>query len=514
MKKTLKTLLVMLVAVFLLTTTATPAFAQNIDFDTIISEFDSTPFNDMTLEIGKTDTPTAALWVENGGSCYISDENVVSVDENGNVTAIGEGTAYVVIVPSSGGMYETYRYTVPASTSNNNVIGFTDKDGSKNNNDNTDYPTYNYGDIENTQDEMFSGVKKFFSMFAFVGAIPVIFIAIVFYAVISTIFKTSRLRQLIAEVESNPCQGTAEKLHKALKKLNPIHRLMFKMGGQGIIEKETWSVLYNYYIQPSKVISQETKEGIHKALIGIGVFKLKTSGNNGSAYDGQQRGDLGEDNVWHSLTALTRSEKCNIFHSVRVGTNGYTQEIDNVIVSPKGIFLIEVKSVTHKPANPYDNSDVVVFDDLNENPYQQIFEHQTAFVNAFGLDKSIIKNLLVMSYPHDEKKKIDISTFPTDTIYTALKVDDLLQYYMNYNSDVILDETTIASISQKLTKCINYKNDVQVTKYEFSKVTGAVNAASETTVKPIEQQAKFCPQCGNKLTTETPFCPNCGSKLN
>lgn len=119
-----------------------------------------------------------------------------------------------------------------------------------------------------------------------------------------------------------------------------------------------------------------------------------------------------------------------------------------------------------------------------------------------------------MSYPHDEKKKIDISTFPTDTIYTAVKVDDLLQYYMNYNSDVVLDEATRASVSQKLTKCINYKNGVPVTNYMFSEVADAVNTVSETTVNPTEQQAKFCPQCGNKLAMKTPFCPNCGSKLN
>ena len=179
-----------------------------------------------------------------------------------------------------------------------------------------------------------------------------------------------------------------------------------------------------------------------------------------------------------------------IFRNVIVGSTKHKSEIDAIIVSPKGVFLLEVKSVSHKPVDPYDSSKVVVFDDILINPYTQIFEHQTSFMEQFGVDESIIKNLLVMSYPYEDKRKIDISTFPTDTIYTAVKVDDLLQYYMEYNSDIVLDDVTIARISQGLAlqRNANYNN--------------------------FEKQPKFCPQCGNKLATNMQFCPNCGKPVN
>lgn len=330
--------------------------------------------------------------------------------------------------------------------------------------------------------------------------------------VISSLKKARRLEKLIEEVIINPCQMTAQNLYEGLSKLSALNRRLFKNGGQGAIKKTRWRDLYNNYIQPSNAILPETKKGIHNALMGIGVYNL-TTGNNGSVYNAQQRGDLGEDNVWHTLTVLAKRENCNIFHSVRVGADKSSQEIDNVIVSPKGIFLIEVKSVTHKPINPYDGSDVVIFDDLPENPYQQIYDHETEFVKTFGLEGTI-KNLLVMSYPHDEKKKIDISTFPTDTIYTTLKVDDLLEYYMKYNSDVVLDDTTIAHVSQELSKCKNYRDGVLVTKFMFNDAANIANTVSEGNTNLSEQQAKFCPQCGNKLSAKTPFCPNCGSKLS
>lgn len=79
------------------------------DFETAISEFESTSLNTYTLKLGETDTPDAAVWTNNGRTkCYSSDESVVTVSDKGLVTAVGEGTAYVVI--DTGSMYKLYKY--------------------------------------------------------------------------------------------------------------------------------------------------------------------------------------------------------------------------------------------------------------------------------------------------------------------------------------------------------------------------------------------------------------------
>lgn len=75
------------------------------------SDFESTWYNTITLELGQQNTPTSAVWVKGGGQAQSSDETVVTVDDEGTVTAVGLGQAYVVFIGSTD-MYETYLFHV------------------------------------------------------------------------------------------------------------------------------------------------------------------------------------------------------------------------------------------------------------------------------------------------------------------------------------------------------------------------------------------------------------------
>ncbi len=145
MKKTIRTLTVMAMAIWLLTVAAIPALAEGFDFETAIAEFKSTSLNTIALEVSKTHTPTAALWAQQGvATCYSSDETVVTVSTDGTVTAVGEGTAYVAI--DTGAMYELYCYSVSSESnaeSNADTVG--SASGNENSNDNTDSGTANSG---------------------------------------------------------------------------------------------------------------------------------------------------------------------------------------------------------------------------------------------------------------------------------------------------------------------------------------------------------------------------------
>lgn len=85
---------------------------EQLDYDEIIDSFVADTYNTFKLEVGETHKPSAALWVKKGnGQVYSSDEDVVTVTKYGKVTAEEPGTAYVIIVGSTG-MYEVYQYTV------------------------------------------------------------------------------------------------------------------------------------------------------------------------------------------------------------------------------------------------------------------------------------------------------------------------------------------------------------------------------------------------------------------
>lgn len=85
----------------------------DLDYDAIIDSFVSDSHNTVTLEIGEEHKPTEAMMLQSGGVTYSSDEKVVTVTSLGKVTAVGEGTAYVILA-SSNTMYVTYCYKVNA----------------------------------------------------------------------------------------------------------------------------------------------------------------------------------------------------------------------------------------------------------------------------------------------------------------------------------------------------------------------------------------------------------------
>lgn len=113
MKKMMKRFAVLAAVIFLLGAMAIPALADSYDFGPAIEEFESTPLNTISLEVGQTDKPGASLWMDNGmATAYSSDEAVVTVAEDGTVTAVGEGTAYVVFCVNT--LEKMYRYDVTA----------------------------------------------------------------------------------------------------------------------------------------------------------------------------------------------------------------------------------------------------------------------------------------------------------------------------------------------------------------------------------------------------------------
>lgn len=81
-------------------------------FQDAINAFEPSYFNQVTISVGKTDTPMAAIWCGSPGSdTYSSDNSIATVDSDGLVTGVGSGKVFIVI-KGVGSMTECYLYTV------------------------------------------------------------------------------------------------------------------------------------------------------------------------------------------------------------------------------------------------------------------------------------------------------------------------------------------------------------------------------------------------------------------
>lgn len=86
---------------------------KELDYDAMINSFVSDSLNTFKLKTGETHFPEACIWLENsGGTVYTSDESIVTVSEMGEVTAVSEGSAYVIISAQNNSVSAIYRYDV------------------------------------------------------------------------------------------------------------------------------------------------------------------------------------------------------------------------------------------------------------------------------------------------------------------------------------------------------------------------------------------------------------------
>ncbi len=313
----------------------------------------------------------------------------------------------------------------------------------------------------------------------------------VYGAAFGALEQASRLDRAFQTVISNPCEATAVAL---LNELNSVDEL-FKFGmsnGRGV-NTALWKNTFNSYIVNNNGIKTETKLAIREALIRLSVDHLSR------VVDTKAIGDAGEANVWFSLSRLAANAPLNAFFSVRLPYNNPgSQEIDNIIVCSKGVLLVEIKTKLPGDGRVVTSAEI-------PNPYEQISEHENAFVKNFGNIPH--RNLLVLSYPKNQFVQYDMSTFPPNDKYTTLTVDTLYEYISTLQGPDVLDATTIEALSTQLTssKYWNYVDNKRVTKW-------VVNGREESSLKETKP-LNFCPQCGKKLNAPASFCAFCGQKL-
>lgn len=84
---------------------------SNAKYQEMIDSFVSNKLNTFELSVGEAHKPQASLWLQTmNGEVYTSDPNVIQISDLGKVTAVGEGSAYVVICCAT--LYQVYRYDV------------------------------------------------------------------------------------------------------------------------------------------------------------------------------------------------------------------------------------------------------------------------------------------------------------------------------------------------------------------------------------------------------------------
>jgi len=192
----------------------------------------------------------------------------------------------------------------------------------------------------------------------------------------------------------------------------------------------------------------------------------------------------GEDRVANTLESLQRSsEKYQLFNNVILRTPDGTTQIDHILISPYGVFVIETKDFkgwifgnghqkrwTQSLIGPGYSSIKYQF----QNPVRQNYKHVRAVQDFLGINPKTIFNVVVFT---------GNSTFMTEMPENVMKLYDLLPYIKSH-TEILFNTEKSKELTQKLRDYMEHAS--------FNE---------ESHMENLVQNLKhpICPKCGKPM---------------
>jgi len=185
-----------------------------------------------------------------------------------------------------------------------------------------------------------------------------------------------------------------------------------------------------------------------------------------------------EFNLWLSLD----KELYRRFHNVIIPSNNGTTQVDHILVSPFGLFIVETKNRTGwiYGSETQENWTQVVYKNKYsfQNPLKQTHRHKKVLSKYLDIDESYIETVIV--FVGDSQFKTEL---PSNVLSSGLG-----SYIKQFN-DTVLSDTEVERISGLLS---NVKTENNISKEEH--IQSLQERHSSDTV---------CPKCGSDLVERT-----------
>jgi restriction system protein len=215
------------------------------------------------------------------------------------------------------------------------------------------------------------------------------------------------------------------------------------------------------------------------------------------------KGFLGETVVIFS--AKLRLDR-NIYHminNVTLATEDGTTQVDHIIVSKFGVFVIETKnyagwifgSAQQKTWTQKFPRSSQKF----QNPLHQNYKHARTLGNLLGLEKDVIHSLIVF---------VGDSVFKTPMPENVTQAGDYIRYIESKTSLILSDEQVAKIVDQiqsgRLKPSMKTNREhVQHVKDIVEKKTAPVYSAVENPKTKQSSEEEKCPRCGGSLLPRT-----------
>lgn len=202
------------------------------------------------------------------------------------------------------------------------------------------------------------------------------------------------------------------------------------------------------------------------------------------------KGDIGELAVAYMLRDLDK-EKYKIIHDIKLNNMGgstSTTQIDHIVISTYGIFVIETKAYKGKIYGKEKSPTWTQYLSNQKNNFMNPIFQNYAHIRA-------IESILEDSYP--EMTYYSIIAFSGEANIDSIEVTNAKVCKIKYVSEAIKDLSTEEVISgEDIRKIIEVleKNKSHQTDFDHTREIKKIKKEKEEKIK-----ANICPKCGGKL---------------
>jgi restriction system protein len=202
----------------------------------------------------------------------------------------------------------------------------------------------------------------------------------------------------------------------------------------------------------------------------------------------QTKGRRGEKKVSSGLSRSLNGTDYQIIDDVTLSTGNATTQIDHLVVSPYGVFVVETKNMSGWIFGGADHAHwtQVLFKLKHkfQNPIKQNYRHVKAVQSLFGLRPYQVHSVVVF---------IDTCVFKTEMPPGVAKgVPQLIEFILLREARVVTDEEIEHLIE-----------DIQAKRLSPGRRTDRAHIRNIKKIARNERSSTVCPRCGNSLVERT-----------
>ncbi len=215
------------------------------------------------------------------------------------------------------------------------------------------------------------------------------------------------------------------------------------------------------------------------------------------------KGFIGELFVNISAKLMLNSSVYHVFRDVTLPSEGGTTQIDHIVVSKFGVFVLETKNfagwIFGGPRQTMWTQKFPRSSRKFQNPLHQNYKHTRTLADLLGLEDVAIHSLIVF---------VGDSVFKTAMPENVTQAGGYIRFIKSKTTQLLSDEQVATIIEQIRTGRLNpslhtSQQHAQHVKRIVGKKTAAIlHVVDEPTIKPSSTD-QTCPKCGEDLVPRT-----------